>query len=259
MGDNDGMLVKDKVVVVTGAGGRIGSAVARAVVDQGGRVVLADVDRDRIEGLTRELGEDRARFVCADSCTAEGADEVLVQGEQGLGYIQAAVHCAYPRSPGWGTPFEALQPDLLNEELSRQLGGTIIFSQRVLEYFSRNGGGNLVQVASIQGVTAPRFEHYEGTSMVSPAEYSAIKAAVIHLTHYLAKYYMGCGIQVNCVSPGGILDEQPKSFLRQYRKSCNRKGMLEGDDVAGPVLFLLSDLARYITGQNLVVDDGWSL
>jgi NAD(P)-dependent dehydrogenase (short-subunit alcohol dehydrogenase family) len=253
------MLLKGKVVVVTGAAGRIGAAVARAVVGQGGGVVLVDLDQGGISRLEEELGVSQALAVPADACSAEGADHALAEGNRHFGRMDGAVHSAYPRSAGWGAPYEALTGEFLCEDLSKQLGGTMIFAQRVLEYFKDNGGGNLVHIASIQGVRAPRFEHYEGTSMVSPAEYSVIKAAVIHLTQYLAKYYMGKNIQINCVSPGGIIDAQPTEFLNKYRQSCNRKGMLDGEDVAGPVLFLLSDLAAYVTGQNILVDDGWSL
>jgi len=95
--------------------------------------------------------------------------------------------------------------------------------------------------------------------MTSPIEYTAIKTGIISITRYLAKYYKGCGIRVNCVSPGGIVAGQPDSFLARYRESCNSKGMLDPEDVVGAILFLLSDHSLYVTGQNLVVDDGWSL
>ena len=95
--------------------------------------------------------------------------------------------------------------------------------------------------------------------MNSPVEYSAIKSGVISITKYLAKYYAGQNIRVNCVSPGGILDGQPNLFLERYRSSCNNKGMLESNDIVGAIVFLLSDASMFITGQNIVVDDGWSL
>jgi NAD(P)-dependent dehydrogenase (short-subunit alcohol dehydrogenase family) len=95
--------------------------------------------------------------------------------------------------------------------------------------------------------------------MVSPIEYSAIKSGLISVTRYLAKYYQGMNIRVNCISPGGILDNQPDKFLHKYRASCNDKGMLDAEDLNGSIVYLLSDYSRYVTGQNIVVDDGWSL
>ena len=95
--------------------------------------------------------------------------------------------------------------------------------------------------------------------MHSPIEYSAIKSGIIAITRWLAKRYRQQNIRVNCVSLGGILDQQPESFLQHYQASCNSKGMLDAQDVAGAILFLLSEESAFITGQNIVVDDGWSL
>ena len=72
-------------------------------------------------------------------------------------------------------------------------------------------------------------------------------------------FHKNKNIRVNSISPGGILDQQPQSFLDKYRDSCTSKGMLDPTDVAGTVLFLFSDQSKYINGQNIVIDDGWSL
>ena len=218
-------MLNDKVIAITGAAGRVGAAVARAAAAAGANVVLVDVAETRLAALSDELGGVAIAMV-ADACTPVGADEVINAGVARFGRIDAAVHSAYPRSAGWGTRFEDLQPQYLAEDLARQLGGAILFSQRLLAHFKRQGHGNLVHIASIQGIAAPKFEHYEGTSMVSPIEYSAIKSGLIAMTRYLAKYYKGCDIRVNCVSCGGILDGQPQVFLDKYQKACNSKGML---------------------------------
>jgi NAD(P)-dependent dehydrogenase (short-subunit alcohol dehydrogenase family) len=92
-----------------------------------------------------------------------------------------------------------------------------------------------------------------------PVEYAAIKAGVIHLTRYFAQYYKGHHVRVNSISPGGILDGQQPQFVASYRKFAASKGMLDPLDIAGALLFLLSDMSTFVNGQNLVVDDGWSL
>ena len=76
---------------------------------------------------------------------------------------------------------------------------------------------------------------------------------------YLAKYLKGTGIRVNAISPGGILDSQPSEFLDRYKENCLSKGMLDVNDLNGTLLYLLSDMAAYVNGQNLIVDDGFSL
>ena len=129
----------------------------------------------------------------------------------------------------------------------------------MMKHFVFHGYGNFIHISSITGVVAPKFENYEGTSMTSPIEYSAAKLGIISMTGWLAKYCKNKNIRVNCVSHGGIMDQQPQSFLEKYRDSCTSKGMLDPTDVARTVLFLLSDQSKYINGQNIVIDDGWSL
>ena len=95
--------------------------------------------------------------------------------------------------------------------------------------------------------------------MVSPIEYGAIKASIIAITRYQAKYCKGQNIRVNCISSGGILEKQPERFLKKYQENCTSKGMLDSDDLCGALLFLLSNQSQFVNGQNIIVDDGWSL
>ena len=94
------------------------------------------------------------------------------------------------------------------------MGGYFLTSQRYAKYFQNQGYGNIVNIASIYGVVTPKFAIYNETEMTSPVEYAAIKAGLIHLTKYMAKYLKGKNIRVNTISPGGILNNQPKQFLK---------------------------------------------
>ena len=132
-------------------------------------------------------------------------------------------------------------------------------SKQIIKIFRKQSYGNLILLSSIQGVSAPKFEHYKGTKMSSPIEYGAIKSGIISITKYLAKLVRNTEIRVNCVSPGGILDKQPAKFLKAYKKSCNTKGMLNADDISKTILFLCSNQSKYINGQNIIIDDGWTL
>jgi NAD(P)-dependent dehydrogenase (short-subunit alcohol dehydrogenase family) len=114
-------------------------------------------------------------------------------------------------------------------------------------------------MSSIYGVVAPRFGVYEGTEMTMPVEYALIKSGIIHLTKYIAGYHRGMGIRCNCISPGGIRAGQPETFIARYNAHGTNKGMLDPQDVSGALLFLLSDASAYVNGQNIVVDDGWTL
>ena len=95
--------------------------------------------------------------------------------------------------------------------------------------------------------------------MTMPVEYAAIKSGIQHLTKYITKYTFGTKFRANCISPGGILNNQNKKFLDAYNSNCRSKGMLDVDDIIGTTLFLSSDLSNYICGQNIIVDDGFSV
>lgn len=252
-------MIKEIVVLITGSAGRIGSVIAQAVILHGGKVIFVDVNKAHLEQITAGLVEKNFLAIVADAGIPQEADRCIAAGTKKFGQIDAAVHSAYPRSVGWGARFENIEQKHLNEDLSKNLGGAILFSQRILEFFKKQGHGNLIHISSIMGVVSPKFENYTGTKMTSPIEYSAIKAALIGMTKYLSKYYKGNNIRVNCISPGGIMDRQPDLFLEKYRSCCNDKGMLDAEDLVGTALYLLSDQSRYVTGQNLIVDDGFSL
>jgi NAD(P)-dependent dehydrogenase (short-subunit alcohol dehydrogenase family) len=252
-------MLKNPVVAISGGAGRIGSAFSRAIVANGGQVIIGDVSEKKGNKLVQELGADNVLLYLNDLTVTNNLDRLIENGLGKFGKIDAAVHCAYPTSSQWGTSFENLQPECLKDDLFNQLGGAILFSQCFIRYFREQGYGNLVLISSIQGVASPKFEHYEGTDMVSPIEYGAIKASIIAITRYLAKYCKGQNIRVNCISSGGIQEKQPESFLKKYRESCTSKGMLDSDDLCGALLFLLSNQSQFINGQNIIVDDGWSL
>ncbi len=252
-------MLKNNVVAITGGAGKIGTAFSKAIVENGGKVIIGDISVDKGKELQDDLGVDSALFIELNTTDVGSIDKFLKEGRDHFGKIDSAVHCAYPRSKQWGSSFEKIEAEGLKEDLFHQLGGAILFSQRVISYFKKQGYGNLVHVASIQGVAAPKFEHYDGTSMVSPIEYSAIKSGIISITRYLARYCSGQSIRVNCISPGGILDNQPASFLEKYNASCSSKGMMDAPDLNGAIIFLLSEMSQYINGQNIIIDDGWTL
>ncbi len=118
--------------------------------------------------------------------------------------------------------------------------------------------GVIVNIASQYGVVAPDFTVYEGTELTSPVAYTAIKGGLINFTRYLASYFGPYGIRANCVSPGGVFDNQNPVFVKNYELKVPMKRMGNPADMAEPVVFMLSESASYITGQNLIVDGGWT-
>ena len=95
--------------------------------------------------------------------------------------------------------------------------------------------------------------------MNSPVEYTALKFGIVGIVKYFAKLYGKFNINVNCISPGGILNKQPKIFIKNYKDDCLVKGMLDPDDLNSALEFLMNENSKMVNGQNLIIDDGWSL
>jgi len=194
-----------------------------------------------------------------DITDTNSIQKLITSISEKFGKIDALINSAYPRNKNYGKHFFEVTYDDFCENVGLNLGGYFLTSQQFAKFFYEQGYGNIINLASIYGVIAPRFEVYNNTSMTMPVEYAAIKSGLIHLTKYMAKYFKGKNIRVNTISLGGIEDKQPESFLRAYKEFCLNKGMLNAKDISGTVLFLLSDLSEYVNGQNIVVDDGFTL
>ncbi|QRM20152.1 SDR family oxidoreductase [Dechloromonas sp. TW-R-39-2] len=250
------------LVVVAGGAGLLGRSFVRAIAENGGRVVVADIDIQAAEKLVAELDREFPARVYAASLdiTQKASIGSLIDDLQcRYGTIDALVNNSYPRNKNYGRKIENVTYDDFCENVNLHLGGYFLVAQQFCMVFKAQGHGNVINMSSIYGSIAPRFEVYEGTPMTMPVEYAAIKSAVVHLTRYFAQYFKGAGIRVNCLSPGGIRANQHGDFLAAYNAHCASKGMLDPGDIVGALLFLLSDESRYITGQNLLVDDGFSL
>lgn len=255
-------MLDNKVVVITGGAGLLGRQFCHAVAEHGGVAVVADSNGPAAIEVAEKL---EAKYPgLAEAATLDITEKVSVNHlirhlDEKYGKIDAVVNNAYPRNSNFGRQFEDIAYEDFCENLNLHLGGYFLVAQQFSRYFAENGGGNIVNMASIYGVIAPRFDIYAGTAMTNSVEYAAIKSGIIHFSRYLAQYLKGKNIRVNCLSPGGILDRQPESFLNAYAAYCNGKGMLDPQDASDSLLFLLSDASRRITGQNLIVDDGFSL
>lgn len=256
------ILLTNKVIVITGGAGFLGRQFCAAVAEQGGIAVVADINVEAAGRVSEEIGSSYPGHAEASplDITDKASVSALIAGlRQKHGRIDALVNNAYPRNRDYGKKLEDVTYESFCDNVSLHLGGYFLVAQQFGIFFCEQGFGNIVNMSSIYGTMPPRFEIYADTHMTMPVEYAAIKSAVMQLTRYFAQYFKRDGIRVNCLSPGGILDGQPEAFLRGYNARCGRKGMLEPRDVNGSLLFLLSDASRFVTGQNLIVDDGFSL
>ncbi len=256
----DRFLLEDKTAVVTGGAGLIGSKVVRALAEAKASVVIADINSEKGEILEEKFTEDGLDVIFIElDITDEGSIlDLIDSAEERLDSIDIWINCAYPRTEDWSKKFEDISFGSLKKNVEMHLDGYIICSQKIAEYMKEKKDGVIINFGSIYGVLGPRFDVYEGTDMTMPAPYSAIKGGIINFTRYLATYYAEHGIRVNAICPGGVYDGQEDSFVKRYSENTPMRRMAEPEEIAGPVLFLCSDAASYITGEVLMVDGGWS-
>lgn len=243
------MILKDKIIIVTGGSGLIGRELVKDINRKGGSAINADI------GVITNLPLGTLQMdITNDQSIQFGINKIVAE----FGRIDGLVNNAYPRTQDWGNKFEDIDPKSWRANVDMQLNSYFVCCQKVLQIMVEQNRGTIVNIASIYGMVGNDFTLYEETGGTSPAAYSAIKGGLINFTRYLASYYGKRGIRINCVSPGGIFDHQHTSFISKYEAKVPLGRLGNPDDIAPAVSFLLSDEAKYITGQNLIVDGGWT-
>lgn len=243
--------LKDKIVILTGASGLIGKATQAHLLLNGAKVV--SVDKNIIT-------DSEISSYNYDITNEAEIDSLLEKVMTTYGRIDGLVNLAYPRTIDWGLKFEDIPLNSWRENVDMQMNCVFYICQQVLEIMRKQKSGSIVNIASFYGVVGNDFTLYEGYGGTSAAAYSAIKGGIINFTRYLASYYGKYNIRVNCVSPGGILDEknQHPSFIKRYSEKSPLKRLGNPEEIAPAITFLLSDDASFITGHNLMVDGGWT-
>lgn len=244
-----------KTALVTGGAGLIGREIVKALHEFGAIVYLADVQKNKVAGL---VDDKRIKYVHLDITSEESVDKAVNGIVKESGTIDIFANSAYPRTHDWGLKLENIPFKSWQQNVDSQLGGCFLCCQRVAEIMKKHDGGSIINLGSMYGMVAPDFSIYEGTEMTMPAAYAAIKGGTIAFTRYLATYYAKYNIRANSVSPGGIFDNQDAAFVEKYSRKTPLRRMGNPEDIAGAVVFLASSASSYITGQNIVVDGGWT-
>lgn len=244
------------VCVLVGSEGLIGSACVRALLGCGARVVGLDISRkSKIENnnffyYSMDISKDTAY---------KKLKKILPQFNTNKGEV-FFINVSYPRTKNWASlGFENVKKDDWNKNVEMHLGSAFHFSQFAVEYLknTRQGGG-LINFSSIYSLHGPDLSVYKKTSMKNPAPYAAIKAGIIGITKYISTSFGVNNIRANIISPGGVSNGQPTSFVRAYNKRTPLGRMAQPDEIAGLCAFLVSPSAAYITGQIIYVDGGWT-
>jgi 2-deoxy-D-gluconate 3-dehydrogenase len=262
-----------RVAVLTGGAGLLGRQYIRTLLIAGARVLIADLDKDAAEreaavavadvgGEAIGLGVDVAR---PEDVAAMIDATLAMWGRLDILINNAAID---PKTDGQAdealsNTFEDLPLALWQHSLDVNLTGAFLCAQAAGRVMVRAGRGVIVNVSSTYGVVAPDQRLYQRDGedeqrQFKPASYAVTKAAVAHLTRYLAAYWGGSGIRVNTLTPHGVFNGHDEQFVRRYSNRTPLGRMARIDEMNGPLLFLVSDASSYMTGANLVVDGGWT-
>ena len=241
--------IKDKIIVVTGGDGLLGKQMVSTFRKNGAITISVDIYFDE---------KCQCDYIM-DITDEDSVKNVISSIIKKYSKIDGWVNNAYPRTDDWGKKFENISIDSWRRNVDMHLNGYFICCQHVLNQMKNQGFGSLINMSSIYGFIAPDFSIYMGTEMTMPAAYSAIKGGINNLTRYLASYFGEFKIRVNTISPGGIFNNQPDSFVNNYENKVPLKRMGNASDIVAAVYYLLSDESSYVTGHNLVVDGGLSI
>ena len=250
--------LSDRVVLITGGSGHIGSMLASAFLDQNSLVVT--VDRAGSPALSDTDGRhvhfevDLADLAMVTELPSRVLDafgrlDVVVCGAAFVG--TSAVD-------GWAVPFLEQDESMWDYVLRVNLTANFALIKAAAGPLAENRVGSVVLISSTYAAVAPRPSLYEGLAIDNPAGYSASKAGVTQLARWLSTA-MAPEVRVNSLTPGGVFRDHDPEFVRRYEDLTPLARMASEEDFVGPILFLASDLASYVTGHDLVVDGGYSI
>jgi NAD(P)-dependent dehydrogenase (short-subunit alcohol dehydrogenase family) len=256
--------LEGKVAIVTGGRGLYGAAICEGLCEMGATVIVASRNGEKCEEFAEVL---RQQGHNAFGMALDLSDDASIKALPKMvfdrfGRIDILVNNAVDRSNL--TSLADATRQKLQDSASTNLNGQILLSQAVLRYMIPAERGSIINISSMRGLDSPHFPFYPEAMGDQPVNYTTEKWAMVGLTKYMAGRYGKHHIRVNCIAPGGFnpgLAEDPdkKVFVDTYIANTPLGCWASYDDIKGPVAFLASDAAAYVTGATLVMDGGWTI
>ena len=245
--------LEDKVVLITGATGQLGSIFCEAYLSVGAKVIGWDVNKP-------DKGLDGVHYFAVDIAKKSSVDLAMQESFNVYGTVDVLINNA-----GVSTfePFEDRPEEKIDWVMDVNIKGTFFCIQSFIKLFDQNKNteASIINIGSFYGVISPDFRIYSDGDRKNSEIYGATKAGVIQMSKYFAVHLADRSIRVNAISPGGIFNpKQPqgKDFVDKYSFRCPMKRMANPDEMVGAVLYLSCKAASYTTGQNIVIDGGMS-
>lgn len=251
--------LKDKLIWVIGGAGYLGQAIVKSVNDSGAKVLCIDIERKALDFI-KASGLEKNVTVASFDINNTGLILSFVK-EQAVrhGTPDGLVNLTFGST---SKKLEELSDDDFDKVNHTSLTATFILAREVAQYMTEKGGGSIVLFSSMYGMVSPNPDTYEAPMNKNPLEYGVGKAGIIQMTKYLAVHWAKLGVRCNCISPGpfpnlSVQNNYPE-FIKRLEKKSPMGRVGTANEIAGPVIFLLSDASSYVTGHNLVVDGGWT-
>lgn len=263
--------LKQRVAIITGAAGLLGSDYCHTLASVGAHVVVADIDAHRSARLADEVTESHgvdALAIEVDVAVPDSVRGMVTKTLDQFNRVDILVNNAAidpkfdpEHADKHGNRFENLPFSEWQQALNVNVTGMFLCAQAVSKPMLEANRGVIVNISSTYGIVGPNQRLYqrEGKpSQYKPVTYSVSKAAVLGLTRYLATYFAGTGIRVNTLTPGGVYAGHDDEFVHRYSAHTVLGRMAEREEISHAMLYLVSDASSYMTGANLIVDGGWT-
>lgn len=269
----DKFTLKDRVAVVTGGVGLLGTEFCRTLAEAGAAVVAVDLSAEKCAAVADSLVRAgyRALTVSTDITQPESVKALVEKVMSTFGRLDILVNSAAldpkfdPEASARGIApgsFEDYPLEQWNAALNVNLTGMFLVTQACVKPMLAQGKkGSIINICSTYGLNGPDQRIYikDGNRVAfKPAYYTTTKAGVMGFTMYLAAYYAGTEIRVNALTPGGVYNNHEEYFVKNYSAKTILGRMAKKDEMNGALLFLASDASSYMTGNNVVVDGGWT-
>ncbi|UCC95517.1 MAG: SDR family oxidoreductase [Candidatus Omnitrophota bacterium] len=263
--------LKDKNVVIMGGAGKMAESFSSALLSAGcKRLVLADIHTKRLNAVTGKLkktfGDCKVIGLRCDASSEEQIARFVQRLQKDIRKVDVVIYAVMSKPTDYYAPFTKYKFSAWQDVLNANLTGAFLSTQRLLPLM--NPSSSIIFIGSIYGIAAPDLRIYKNVKsnmyggrypLSAPAVYSASKSGLTGLCKYLAVYLAKRNIRVNLLIPGGVYDNQDKTFYKEYVKRVPLGRMATWSDYNGALLFLATSASRYMTGQTLIVDGGWTV
>lgn len=261
--------VQGTIIGIIGGTGILGSEYVKYLASKGASLIIGDVDIDRANALSCQVNEQgfSSSAIELDNTDEKSIINFFTKIRKKYDRLDVLINNAQLKPKGFYAPFEKYSKETLFKVIDGNLIGVTLACREACGVFLEQGYGTIINIASLYGVVAADQRIYENVENIyypnenfsSPVSYAISKAGVVQLTKYLASYYRGKNIKINCITPGGVFDNHDEIFEKNYSSRTTIGRMANKDEYNGAVLFLASEASSYMNGANLILDGGWTI